>query len=64
MTDARDQLSANRPRLSHPDNPRGHLPGGPVVKDLSCNAGDADSSPGWGTRIPHAVQCSKKARMP
>ena len=32
------------------------LPGGPVVKNLACSAGDAGSIPGWGTKIPHAVE--------
>ena len=31
-----------------------HL-GGPVVKNLSSNAGDASSIPGWGTKILHAT---------
>ena len=30
------------------------FPGGPVVKNLPCNAGDVGSIPGWGTKIPHA----------
>ena len=39
-----------------------HLPGGPVVKNLPCNAEDADSIPGQGTKIPHAmVQLSPRA---
>ena len=29
--------------------------GGPVVKNLPCNAGDAGSIPGRGTKIPHAM---------
>ena len=29
--------------------------GGPVVKNLSCNAGDAGSIPGQETKIPHAA---------
>ena len=38
-----------------------HLPGGPVVKNLPCNAEDADSIPGQGTKIPHAtVQLSPR----
>ena len=32
-----------------------YLPGGPVVKNPSCNAGDAGLIPGCGTKIPHAV---------
>ena len=32
-----------------------HLPGGPVVKNLPCNAEDTDSIPGQGTKIPHAT---------
>ena len=31
------------------------FPGGPVVKNPSCNAGDAGSIPGQGTKIPHAT---------
>ena len=31
-------------------------PGGPVVKNPSCNAGDSGSIPGWGTKIPHAAE--------
>ena len=29
------------------------FPGGPVVENLSCNAGDAGSIPGRGTKIPY-----------
>ena len=32
------------------------LPGGPVVKNLACSAGDAGLIPGWGTKIPPAVE--------
>ena len=31
------------------------LPGGPVVNNLSANAGDTGSIPGPGTKSPHAV---------
>ena len=31
------------------------FPGGPVVKNPSCDAGETGSTPGWGTKIPHAV---------
>ena len=31
-------------------------PGGPVVKNLPYNAGDAGSIPGWGTKIPYALE--------
>ena len=31
------------------------LPGGPVVKNPPCSAGDASLIPGWGTKIPHAL---------
>ena len=38
------------------------LPGGPVVKNPSCNAEDAGSIPGRGTKIPHtAGQLSPRA---
>ena len=30
------------------------LPGGPVVKNLPSSAGDVGSTPGWGTKVPHA----------
>ena len=33
----------------------GDFPGGPVVKNPPCNAGDAGSIPGQGTKIPHAT---------
>ena len=33
----------------------GDFPGGPVVKNLPYNAGDAGLIPGQGTKIPHAV---------
>ena len=32
------------------------FPGGPVVKNPPSNAGDAGSIPGWGTKIPHAME--------
>ena len=32
------------------------FPGGPVVKNLSCNAGDLGSVLGPGTQIPHATE--------
>ena len=33
------------------------FPGGPVVKNLLCNAGDIGLIPGQGTKIPHAPIC-------
>ena len=32
------------------------FPGGPVVKNLPSNAGNAGSIPGWGAKIPHAAE--------
>ena len=32
-----------------------NFPGGPVVKNLPPNARDKGSSPGQGTKIPHAL---------
>ena len=32
-----------------------NFPGGPVVENLPCNAGDVGSFPGQGTKIPHAM---------
>ena len=31
------------------------FPGGPVVKNLPCNAGDTGLNPGQETKIPHAT---------
>ena len=31
------------------------FPSGPVVKNPTCNAEDAGSIPGQGTKIPHAI---------
>ena len=39
--------------LLNPNN--GGFPGGPVVKNPPVNAGDMDSIPGLGTKIPHAA---------
>ena len=33
----------------------GDFPRGPATKNLSSNAGDAGSIPGWGTKIPHVM---------
>ena len=39
-----------------------NFPGGPVVKNLASNAGDAGLIPGQGTKIPHAIeQLSQRA---
>jgi len=32
------------------------FPGGPVVKNLPCDAEDLGSIPGWGTKTPHAME--------
>ena len=41
------------------------FPGGPVVKNLPSNAGDAGLIPGWGTKTPHATgQLSPHALEP
>ena len=34
----------------------GDFLGGPVVKNLPCNAGDKSSIPDQGTKIPHAME--------
>ena len=34
----------------------GGFPGGPVVKNLTSNAGDSGLIPGWGTKILHTVR--------
>ena len=32
------------------------FPGGPVVENPPCNAGDLGSIPGQGTKTPHALE--------
>ena len=48
-------------------NTLGDFPGGPVVKNMTSNAGDMGdmgSSPGRGTKMPHAmVQLSQYATI-
>ena len=34
----------------------GDFPGGPVFKNLPCDAGDAGSIPSGGVKIPHAAE--------
>ena len=34
----------------------GVFPGGPVVKNLPCNAGEIGSIPGRGNKTPHAAE--------
>ena len=44
-------------RRGHAEVSRGtDLPGGPVVKNLPCEAGDVDSISGQETEIPHAAE--------
>ena len=40
------------------------FPGGPVVKNPLCNAGDASLIPGQGTKIPHAGGVTKPRAEP
>ena len=50
---------------AHQERLPGDFPGGPVVKNPSCNAGEAGSIPGQGTKILQAtatrepVYCNK-----
>ena len=37
-------------------HPPWDVPGGPVVRNPSCNAGDVGSVSGQGTKIPHAAE--------
>ena len=39
------------------------FPGGPVVENLPSNVGDMGSTPGQGTRIPHASQGNNNKRI-
>ena len=32
------------------------FPSGPVVKNPPCNAGDTGLIPGWGTKVPRALE--------
>ena len=41
--------------LSSEDLSSRDFPGGPVVKNLPYSAGDVDSIPGQGTKIPHVA---------
>ena len=41
---------------SEAETAAGNFPGGPVVKNLPCNAGDKSLIPGWGTKILHALE--------
>ena len=48
----------------HQEKQSWDLPGSPVVKSLSSNAGDTGSIPGQGTKIPHIEgQLSPHATM-
>ena len=38
------------------------VPGSPVAKTPSFNAGGPGLIPGWGTKIPHAVWPKKKKK--
>ena len=33
-----------------------YFPGGPLIKNPPCSAGDAGSIPGQGTKLPHAAE--------
>ena len=39
----------------------GDFPGGPVVENPPCNAGDRGFIPGWGAKIPHEAEVSLQA---
>ena len=44
--------------------PHRDSPGGPVVKNPPCNAGDMGSIAGWQPKIPYAVkQLSPRAQL-
>ena len=32
------------------------FPSGPLVENLTCNAGNMGSIPSWGTKIPHSPE--------
>ena len=40
----------------------GDFPGSLVVKTPSSNAGGAGSIPGWGTKVPCAMECGQKLK--
>ena len=37
--------------------------GGPVVKTRVSSAGSMDLIPGWGSKIPYAIQCDQKINI-
>ena len=39
-----------------------YFPGGPVIKNPPSNAGDTGLMPGWGTKIPYAVEYGQKLK--
>ena len=50
-----DKVYSSEPQFSHAQNKHGRdFPGGPVVKNPSCNAADADSVPGQEAKTLHA----------
>ena len=49
-------LEGGRARLVTRSSRERDLPGGPVVKNLPCNAEDTDSILGLGTKIPHTME--------
>ena len=38
------------------------FPGGPVLRLCGSNSREHGSIPGWGIKIPHAMQCGKKKK--
>ena len=42
----------------------GDFPGGPVVENPPCNAGDRGFIPGWEAKIPLEVELSLQALEP
>ena len=51
---SRDRLEGAGPVTPSRNGSFGDFPGGPVVKDPPCKAGDVGSGFGWGSKIPCA----------
>ena len=55
-TRQKSQSTSAHPLASDDKHPFQDFPGGSVVKNLPCSTGDITSIPGWGTKIPHALE--------
>ena len=47
--------NTNKTKIKQTKNIKDHFPSGPGVKSPPCNARDASSIPGGGTKTPHSI---------